>query len=197
MYSSKEHGFFSISGNLATQYIQAVGWAMASAIKGDTRIAAGWIGDGSTAESRLPRRAGLRLDLQGAGRAQHRQQPVGDLDLPGHRARRLRHLRGARPRLRHPGAAGRRQRLSGRACGRQMGGRAGAPQSRADAGRIRHLSRRRAFDLGRSLRLPAEDRIRRLAARRSGDPAEEPSDRRAAPGRRSGTSRPRPRSSTR
>src|SRR3546814_16447789 len=27
------------------------GWAMASAIKGDTRIAAGWIGDGSTAES--------------------------------------------------------------------------------------------------------------------------------------------------
>ena len=51
MYSSREHGFFSISGNLATQYIQAVGWAMASAIKGDTRIAAGWIGDGSTAES--------------------------------------------------------------------------------------------------------------------------------------------------
>lgn len=51
MYSSKEHGFFSISGNLGTQYPQAVGWAMASAIKGDTRIAAGWIGDGSTAES--------------------------------------------------------------------------------------------------------------------------------------------------
>ncbi|MBX4377667.1 hypothetical protein K4H02_21660, partial [Mycobacterium tuberculosis] len=51
MYSSKEHGFFSISGNLATQYIQAVGWAMASAIKKDTKIAAGWIGDGSTAES--------------------------------------------------------------------------------------------------------------------------------------------------
>src|SRR5262249_33968073 len=51
MYSSREHGFFSISGNLATQYIQAVGWAMASAIKGDSKIAAGWIGDGSTAES--------------------------------------------------------------------------------------------------------------------------------------------------
>jgi 2-oxoisovalerate dehydrogenase E1 component alpha subunit len=51
MYSSKEHGFFSISGNLGTQFVQAVGWAMASAIKGDTRIAAGWIGDGSTAES--------------------------------------------------------------------------------------------------------------------------------------------------
>jgi 2-oxoisovalerate dehydrogenase E1 component alpha subunit len=50
-YSSKEDGFFSISGNLATQYVQAVGWAMASAIKNDTKIAAGWIGDGSTAES--------------------------------------------------------------------------------------------------------------------------------------------------
>ena len=51
MYSSKEHGFFSISGNLGTQFIQAVGWAMASAISRDTKIAAGWIGDGSTAES--------------------------------------------------------------------------------------------------------------------------------------------------
>lgn len=51
MYSSKAFGFFSISGNLATQFIQAVGWGMASAIKGDTRIASGWIGDGSTAES--------------------------------------------------------------------------------------------------------------------------------------------------
>lgn len=51
MYSVKEKGFFSISGNLATQYIQAVGWAMASAIKGDTRIASAWIGDGATAEA--------------------------------------------------------------------------------------------------------------------------------------------------
>jgi 2-oxoisovalerate dehydrogenase E1 component alpha subunit len=51
MYSSKDKGFFTISGNLATQIPQAVGWAMASAIKGDTRIASGWIGDGATAES--------------------------------------------------------------------------------------------------------------------------------------------------
>lgn len=51
MYSSREHGFFSISGNLSTQFIQAVGWSMASAIKGDRKIAAAWIGDGSTAES--------------------------------------------------------------------------------------------------------------------------------------------------
>ncbi len=51
LYSAKEAGFFSISGNLGTQYPQAVGWAMASAIAGDTRIASAWIGDGSTAES--------------------------------------------------------------------------------------------------------------------------------------------------
>jgi 2-oxoisovalerate dehydrogenase E1 component alpha subunit len=50
MYSEKRFGFFSISGNLATQYPQAVGWAMASAAKGDTRIAATWCGEGSTAE---------------------------------------------------------------------------------------------------------------------------------------------------
>src|SRR5579875_3180296 len=50
MYSSKEFGFFSISGNLGTQYPQAVGWAMASAYRGDDKIAAGWIGDGATAE---------------------------------------------------------------------------------------------------------------------------------------------------
>lgn len=51
MYSYKRAGFFSISGNLATQTIQAVGWGMASAIKGDSRIASAWIGDGATAES--------------------------------------------------------------------------------------------------------------------------------------------------
>lgn len=50
MYSSREHSFFSISGNLATQTPQAVGWAMASAVKGDSRIAATWVGEGSTAE---------------------------------------------------------------------------------------------------------------------------------------------------
>ncbi|MBL8520433.1 MAG: 3-methyl-2-oxobutanoate dehydrogenase (2-methylpropanoyl-transferring) subunit alpha [Betaproteobacteria bacterium] len=51
MYSYKKHGFFSVSGNLATQVIQAVGWAMASAIKNDTKVASAWIGDGATAES--------------------------------------------------------------------------------------------------------------------------------------------------
>lgn len=50
MYSVREASFFTISGNLATQYPQAVGWAMASAAQGDTKIAAAWCGEGSTAE---------------------------------------------------------------------------------------------------------------------------------------------------
>lgn len=50
MYSVRDASFFSISGNLTTQFPQAVGWAMASAAKGDTRIAATWCGEGSTAE---------------------------------------------------------------------------------------------------------------------------------------------------
>src|SRR5438067_1744648 len=50
MFASKAHGFFTISGNLGTQYPQAVGWAMGAAIKGDSRIAVGWIGEGATAE---------------------------------------------------------------------------------------------------------------------------------------------------
>ncbi len=50
LYSVREAGFFSISGNLGTQFPQAVGWAMASAYKRDTRIAAAWIGEGASAE---------------------------------------------------------------------------------------------------------------------------------------------------
>ena len=50
MYSAKDASFFSISGNLTKQVPQAVGWAMASAARGDTRIAASWCGEGSTAE---------------------------------------------------------------------------------------------------------------------------------------------------
>jgi len=51
MYHNKQANIFSISGNLATQYPHAVGWAMASAIKGEENIASSWLGDGSTAEA--------------------------------------------------------------------------------------------------------------------------------------------------
>jgi 2-oxoisovalerate dehydrogenase E1 component alpha subunit len=51
MYHWKRGNIFSISGNLTTQYPQAVGWAMAAAIKGEDHIAAAWIGEGSSAEA--------------------------------------------------------------------------------------------------------------------------------------------------
>ena len=51
MYHSAEKRLFSISGNLATQVPQAVGWAMAAAIKGEKHLAAAWLGEGSTAEA--------------------------------------------------------------------------------------------------------------------------------------------------
>ena len=51
MYHNKKANLFSVSGNLGTQYPHAVGWAMASAIKGEDHIAASWVGDGSTAEA--------------------------------------------------------------------------------------------------------------------------------------------------
>ncbi|WP_126975839.1 thiamine pyrophosphate-dependent dehydrogenase E1 component subunit alpha [Frigidibacter oleivorans] len=51
MHSARDHGFFSISGNLGTQYVQAVGWAMGCALRGTGEIAAGWIGDGATASN--------------------------------------------------------------------------------------------------------------------------------------------------
>ena len=50
LYSAKSVNFFTISGNLATQLPQATGFAMASAIKGDSKLAAAWVGEGSTAE---------------------------------------------------------------------------------------------------------------------------------------------------
>jgi 2-oxoisovalerate dehydrogenase E1 component alpha subunit len=50
-YTDREAGFFSISGNLGTQFMQAVGWAMAAAIRNEPELAVGWIGEGATAES--------------------------------------------------------------------------------------------------------------------------------------------------
>ena len=51
LYSWRDGNFFTISGNLATQVSQAVGWAMGAAYKGEDDLAVAWVGDGSTAES--------------------------------------------------------------------------------------------------------------------------------------------------
>ncbi|MBB6092016.1 2-oxoisovalerate dehydrogenase E1 component alpha subunit [Povalibacter uvarum] len=51
MYHWGGGNIFSVSGNLTTQVPQAVGWAMAAAIKGEDHIAATWTGEGATAEA--------------------------------------------------------------------------------------------------------------------------------------------------
>ncbi|MDA1074665.1 MAG: thiamine pyrophosphate-dependent enzyme [Proteobacteria bacterium] len=51
MYHWARGKIFSVTGNLTVQFPQAVGWAMAAAIKGEDNIAVAWIGDGSTAEA--------------------------------------------------------------------------------------------------------------------------------------------------
>jgi 2-oxoisovalerate dehydrogenase E1 component alpha subunit len=51
LYHSRALRFFSLSGNVGTQFPQAVGWAMAAAIKGEEDIASAWIGEGATAEA--------------------------------------------------------------------------------------------------------------------------------------------------
>lgn len=50
LYSARAYGFYSLSGNVGTRIGHAVGWAMASAYKGDDKIALGYIGEGTTAE---------------------------------------------------------------------------------------------------------------------------------------------------
>jgi 2-oxoisovalerate dehydrogenase E1 component alpha subunit len=51
MYHWAAGRIFTISGNLTTQFPQAVGWAMAAAMKGTDDIAASWIGEGASAEA--------------------------------------------------------------------------------------------------------------------------------------------------
>jgi hypothetical protein len=112
MYSSKKQGFFSISGNLATQVIQAVGWAMArhqgrhqGGIELDWRR--------RHRRGRLPHRGDLCPCVPRTGDPERGQQPVGDFHLSGHCWRRRHHLCRTRGGQRHCIPAGRWQRLSG------------------------------------------------------------------------------------
>ena len=50
LYSAKEYGFYSLSGNVGSRFGHAVGWAMAAAYKGRDQVAIAYIGEGTTAE---------------------------------------------------------------------------------------------------------------------------------------------------
>jgi 2-oxoisovalerate dehydrogenase E1 component alpha subunit len=50
LYSARDYGFYSLSGNVGSRFGHAVGWAMASAYRGGDGIAIAYIGEGTTAE---------------------------------------------------------------------------------------------------------------------------------------------------
>lgn len=50
LFSARDYGFYTLSGNVGSRFGHAVGWAMASAYKNDDRIALAYIGEGTTAE---------------------------------------------------------------------------------------------------------------------------------------------------
>ena len=50
LFSARNCDFYSLSGNVGSRFGHAVGWAMASAYKGDSKISLAYIGDGTTAE---------------------------------------------------------------------------------------------------------------------------------------------------
>ena len=54
LYSARDYGFYSLSGNVGSRFGHAVGWAMAAAYSGTDDIALAYIGDGTTAEGDFP-----------------------------------------------------------------------------------------------------------------------------------------------
>ena len=142
MYSAREAGFFTISGNLGTQFIQAVGWAMAAAIKGDTCIASGVVGEGTTAEADFHHALTFATTYQAPVILNVVNNQWAISSFQGIAGGVERDVRVAGDRLRHPGAARRRQRLPGRRRRHPMGRRTGAEQPRSDADRVGHVPRR-------------------------------------------------------
>jgi 2-oxoisovalerate dehydrogenase E1 component alpha subunit len=50
LYSARDFGFYSLSGNVGSRFGHAVGWAMAAAYRGEPFVALSLIGEGATAE---------------------------------------------------------------------------------------------------------------------------------------------------
>lgn len=50
LFSARDYGFYSLSGNVGSRFGHAVGWAMASAYKQNDSLALAYVGEGTTAE---------------------------------------------------------------------------------------------------------------------------------------------------
>ena len=109
LYSARDYGFYSLSGNLGSRFGHAVGWAMASAYKGDDSLALAYIGEGSTAEGDFHEALTFASVYHAPVSALHHQQSMGDFVLFGHRRRRRNHFRRQGRRLWPAGPQGRWQ----------------------------------------------------------------------------------------
>ena len=142
--------------------------AMASAYEGGDRIAASWVGDGTTAEGDFHHACNFASGLSRAGHSQHRQQSMGDIQFRRHRGRQRIHLRIARYRLRIARSARGWKRFFWPSRRRRNGPSDRARvQSGRDLDRALHLSRRRPFDERRSFKVPPVRRCQGMAAGRS------------------------------
>ena len=130
MYHWGGGNIFSISGNLATQYPQAVGWAMAAAIKGEDRIAASWIGEGSSAEADFHYAMTFAAVYQAPVILNLVNNQWAISTFQGFAGGERTHLRAARAGLRHARHPRRRQRLPRRVRGHPVGRAARAPERR-------------------------------------------------------------------
>ena len=177
LYSAREAGFFTVSGNLGTQYPQAVGWAMASAIKGDTSIASAMIGEGSTVEADFHHALTFATTFQAPVilNVVNNQWAISSFQAIAGGARSTFAERGIGFGI--PALRGRRQRLPRGGRGDAMGERTRSDELRTDADRVGHLSSRRALDVGRPVAVPASRRVEGVAARRPDRPARTPPDR--------------------
>ena len=106
-----------------------------------------WIGEGATAEGDFHHALTFAVGLSRAGHPQRRQQSVGDLVLSGRSPAARGDLRRARASASaFPRSASTATTFLAVYAASTVGGRARPRQSRPDADRVFHLSRRRPFD---------------------------------------------------
>ena len=156
---------------------------MAAAIKGDTCIASGVVGEGTTAEADFHHALTFAATYQAPVILNVVNNQWAISSFQGIAGGGGSDLRRSCRRVRHPRAPRRRQRLPGGDRSDPLGERAGEAQPRSDAHRVGHVPGERALDVGRPVEVPTARRVEGVAARRP--------DRSAgrAPGRRSGRGR--------
>ena len=144
MYHWNAGRIFSISGNLTTQFPQAVGWAMAAAIRNEDHIAATWIGEGASAEADFHHALLFAAVYQAPVIMNVVNNQWAISTFQGTAGGEQRSFAARGPGYGVRGHPRRRQRLPRRVRGDAVGRAARAHRRRPDVDRARHVPRRRA-----------------------------------------------------